>query len=339
MSILKSEIDTRSENFQRNHAAMQAQVDDLKRLVERIKLGGGEPARAKHLSRGKLLPRDRIRCLIDAGAPFLEFSQLAAYDVYDDDVPAAGIITGVGRVAGRECVIVANDATVKGGTYFPITVKKHLRAQEIARQNNLPCIYLVDSGGANLPNQDEVFPDRDHFGRIFYNQATMSAAGIPQIAVVMGSCTAGGAYVPAMSDESIIVKNQGTIFLGVPPLVKAATGEVVSAEDLGGADVHARQSGVADHYATDDMHALAIVRRIVGTLNTRKAAGIDIAPAVEPGHDIAELENIVPTDTRKPYDVREIIARIVDGSEFHEFKQRFGVTLICGFAHIEGMPV
>src|SRR5262245_34259778 len=248
MSILKSEIDTRSDTYQRNHTAMQAQVDDLKKLVETIKLGGGESARAKHLSRGKLLPRERIRCLIDPGAPFLEFSQLAAHQVYDDVVPAAGIITGIGRVAGRECVIVTNDATVKGGTYNPMTVKKHLRAQEIARQNNLPCVYLVDSGGANLPNQDEVFPDRDHFGRIFYNQATMSAAGIPQIAVVMGSCTAGGAYVPAMSDESIIVKNQGTIFLGGPPLVKAATGEVVSAEDLGGADVHSRQSGVTDHY-------------------------------------------------------------------------------------------
>jgi 3-methylcrotonyl-CoA carboxylase beta subunit len=264
MSVLKSEIDTRSEAFQRNQAAMQAQVDELKRLVETIKLGGGESARAKHLARGKLLPRDRIRCLIDPGAPFLEFSQLAAHQVYDDDIPAAGIITGIGRISGRECVVVANDATVKGGTYYPITVKKHLRAQEIAKANNLPCVYLVDSGGANLPNQDEVFPDRD-----FYNQATMSAAGIPQIAVVMGSCTAGGAYVPAMSDESIIVKNQGTIFLGGPPLVKAATGEVVTAEDLGGADVHSRQSGVTDHRAEDDRHALEIARNIVARSRCR----------------------------------------------------------------------
>src|SRR5687768_12474015 len=339
MSILKSEIDTRSENFQRNHAAMQAQVDDLKKLVEGIKLGGGEAARAKHLSRGKLLPRDRIRCLIDAGAPFLEFSQLAAYDVYDDDVPAAGIITGVGRVAGRECVIVANDATVKGGTYFPVTVKKHLRAQEIARQNNLPCIYLVDSGGANLPNQDEVFPDRDHFGRIFYNQATMSAAGIPQIAVVMGSCTAGGAYVPAMSDESIIVKNQGTIFLAGPPLVKAAIGEIVSAEDLGGGDVHTRLSGVADHLAQNDTHALAIARTAVAHLNRRKPQPLQTLPPRAPLFDPAELHGIIPTDTRKPFDVREIIARIVDGSEFEEFKARYGQTLVTGFAHIEGMPV
>src|SRR6185436_7416933 len=293
MSILKSEIDTRSENFQRIQGGMQAQVDDLKKLVEGIKLGGGEAARTKHLSRGKLLPRDRIRCLIDAGAAFLEFSQLAAYDVYDDDVPAAGIITGVGRVAGRECVIVANDATVKGGTYFPVTVKKHLRAQEIARQNNLPCIYLVDSGGANLPNQDEVFPDRDHFGRIFYNQATMSAAGIPQIAVVMGSCTAGGAYVPAMSDESIIVKNQGTIFLGGPPIVKAATGEIVSAEELGGADVHARESGVADQMALNDAHALSIARDIVRNLNRKKTVDIPLVKPREPALDIAELDGIV----------------------------------------------
>jgi 3-methylcrotonyl-CoA carboxylase beta subunit len=339
MSILKSEIDTRSEAFQRNQATMQAQVDDLKRLVERIKLGGGEAARAKHLSRGKLLPRDRIRCLIDAGAPFLEFSQLAAYDVYDDDVPAAGIITGVGRVAGRECVIVANDATVKGGTYFPVTVKKHLRAQEIARANNLPCIYLVDSGGANLPNQDEVFPDRDHFGRIFYNQATMSAAGIPQIAVVMGSCTAGGAYVPAMSDESIIVKNQGTIFLGGPPLVKAATGEVVSAEDLGGADVHSRQSGVTDHYAENDRHALEIARSIVAHLNRGKQVSLDVAPPEEPLYDAREIYGIIPADPRQPYDVREVIARLVDGSRFDEFKKLYGTTLVTGFARIWGYPV
>jgi 3-methylcrotonyl-CoA carboxylase beta subunit len=339
MSILKSEIDTRSESFQRNHAAMQAQVDDLKKLIEGIKLGGGEAARARHLSRGKLLPRDRIRCLIDAGAPFLEFSQLAAYDVYEEDVPAAGIITGIGRVAGRECVIVANDATVKGGTYYPITVKKHLRAQEIARQNNLPCIYLVDSGGANLPNQDEVFPDRDHFGRIFYNQATMSAAGIPQIAVVMGSCTAGGAYVPAMSDESIIVKNQGTIFLGGPPLVKAATGEVVSAEDLGGADVHSRQSGVTDHYAEDDRHALEIARSIVAHLNRGKQVSLDVAAPEEPLYDSREIYGIIPADPRQPYDVREVIARLVDGSRLHEFKARYGSTLVTGFAHLHGIPV
>jgi 3-methylcrotonyl-CoA carboxylase beta subunit len=339
MSILKSEIDTRSESFQRNHAAMQAQVDDLKKLIEGIKLGGGEAARARHLSRGKLLPRDRIRCLIDAGAPFLEFSQLAAYDVYEEDVPAAGIITGIGRVAGRECVIVANDATVKGGTYYPITVKKHLRAQEIARQNNLPCIYLVDSGGANLPNQDEVFPDRDHFGRIFYNQATMSAAGIPQIAVVMGSCTAGGAYVPAMSDESIIVKNQGTIFLGGPPLVKAATGEVVSAEDLGGADVHSRQSGVTDHYAEDDRHALEIARSIVAHLNRGKQVSLDVAAPEEPLYDSREIYGIIPADPRQPYDVREVIARLVDGSRFDEFKKLYGTTLVTGFARIWGYPV
>ena len=339
MSILKSEIDTRSENFQRNQAAMQAQVDDLKKLVEGIKLGGGEAARARHLGRGKLLPRDRIRCLIDAGAPFLEFSQLAAYDVYDDDVPAAGIITGIGRVAGRECVIVANDATVKGGTYYPITVKKHLRAQEIAKANNLPCIYLVDSGGANLPNQDEVFPDRDHFGRIFYNQATMSAAGIPQIAVVMGSCTAGGAYVPAMSDESIIVKNQGTIFLGGPPLVKAATGEVVSAEDLGGADVHSRQSGVTDHYAENDRHALEIARSIVAHLNRSKSISLDVAAPEEPLYDPKEIYGIIPADPRQPYDVREVIARLIDGSRFDEFKKLYGATLVCGFARIWGYPV
>ena len=339
MSILKSAIDTRSENFQRNQAAMQAQVDDLKKLVEGIKLGGGEAARTKHLSRGKLLPRDRIRCLIDPGAPFLEFSQLAAYDVYDDDVPAAGIITGIGRVAGRECVIVANDATVKGGTYFPITVKKHLRAQEIARQNNLPCIYLVDSGGANLPNQDEVFPDRDHFGRIFYNQATMSAAGIPQIAVVMGSCTAGGAYVPAMSDESVIVRNQGTIFLAGPPLVKAATGEVVSAEDLGGAEVHTRISGVSDHYALNDHHALGITRRLVANLNRVKRHALELQPPRDPLHDPAELYGIVSSDLRKPFDVREVIARLVDGSAFDEFKHNYGTTLVTGFARLWGYPV
>jgi 3-methylcrotonyl-CoA carboxylase beta subunit len=339
MSLLKSEIDTRSEAFQRNQAAMQTQVDELKKLVETIKLGGGDGARAKHLARGKLLPRDRIRCLIDPGAPFLEFSQLAAHGVYDDDIPAAGIITGMGRISGRECVVVANDATVKGGTYYPITVKKHLRAQEIARQNNLPCVYLVDSGGANLPNQDEVFPDRDHFGRIFYNQATMSAAGIPQIAVVMGSCTAGGAYVPAMSDESIIVKNQGTIFLGGPPLVKAATGEVVTAEDLGGADVHSRQSGVTDHRAEDDRHALAIARNIVAHLNRVKSVSLDLATPEDPAYDPKEIYGIVPADPRHPYDVREIIARLVDGSRFDEFKKLYGATLVCGFARVWGYPI
>ena len=339
MTVLKSEIDTRSEAFQRNQAAMQAQMDEVRRVVDKIKLGGGESARAKHLARGKLLPRDRIRCLIDPGAPFLEFSQLAAHQLYDDDIPAAGIITGIGRIAGRECVVVVNDATVKGGTYYPVTVKKHLRAQEIARQNNLPCVYLVDSGGANLPNQDEVFPDRDHFGRIFYNQATMSAAGIPQIAVVMGSCTAGGAYVPAMSDESIIVKNQGTIFLGGPPLVKAATGEVVTAEDLGGADVHSRQSGVTDHYAEDDRHALEIARSIVAHLNRPKALSLELTAPEEPLYDPKEIYGIIPADARHPYDAREVIARIVDGSRFDEFKKLYGTTLICGFARIWGYPI
>ncbi len=339
MAVLTSSVDPRSAAFQANADAMAALVDDLRRTVGRIREGGGPDARAKHLARGKLLPRDRVRTLLDVGSPFLELSQLAAHGLYGDEVPAAGIITGIGRVAGRECVIVANDATVKGGTYFPITVKKHLRAQDVARDNRLPCIYLVDSGGANLPNQDEVFPDRDHFGRIFYNQATMSGLGIPQIAAVLGSCTAGGAYVPAMSDESIIVRRQGTIFLGGPPLVKAATGEVVSAEDLGGADVHARISGVADHYAMDDAHALSIVRRIVGNLNRPKRPEVELRAAVDPLYDPAELHGAVPADLRKPYDAREVIARIVDGSEFDEFKQLYGTTLVCGFAHIFGYPV
>ncbi|MFC7335459.1 carboxyl transferase domain-containing protein [Rhodocista pekingensis] len=339
MPVLSSTIDTRSPAFAENDAAMRALVADLKTTVARIKLGGGEAAREKHLSRGKLLPRDRVRHLLDPGSPYLELSQLAAHGVYADDVPAAGILTGIGRVEGQECVVVANDATVKGGTYYPLTVKKHLRAQEIAAENNLPCLYLVDSGGANLPNQDEVFPDRDHFGRIFYNQATMSAAGIPQIAVVMGSCTAGGAYVPAMADESVIVKGQGTIFLGGPPLVKAATGEVVSAEDLGGADVHSRSSGVTDHYAADDRHALAIARRIVANLNRRKQPQVALRAPVEPRFAAEELYGVIPTDTRKPYDVREVIARIVDGSEFDEFKALYGTTLVCGFAHIWGCPV
>src|SRR5512134_449968 len=339
MSILSSQINPRSEEFRASSDAMRAMVSDLKDKISKLAEGGGAEARAKHAARGKLLPRDRVQMLLDPGTPFLELSQLAAFGMYDDAAPSAGIITGVGRVAGRECVIVCNDATVKGGTYYPVTVKKHLRAQEIARENRLPCIYLVDSGGANLPNQDDVFPDREHFGRIFYNQATLSAQGIPQIAVVMGSCTAGGAYVPAMSDETIIVKNQGTIFLGGPPLVKAAIGEVVSAEDLGGGDVHTRLSGVADHLAQDDMHALAIARASVARLNWRKQHTMALVPPRPPLYPTDELHGVIPTDTRKPYDVREIIARIVDGSEFDEFKARFGTTLVTGFAHIEGMPV
>jgi 3-methylcrotonyl-CoA carboxylase beta subunit len=339
MTILKTGIDTRDLSFADNADAMRALVADLRAKVHEIKQGGGDRARDRHLSRGKLLPRDRVRTLLDPGTPYLELSQLAAFDVYPEQIPAAGILTGIGRVAGRECVIVTNDATVKGGTYFPLTVKKHLRAQEIAQQNNLPCIYLVDSGGANLPNQDEVFPDRDHFGRIFFNQANMSAQGIPQIAVVMGSCTAGGAYVPAMSDESIIVRNQGTIFLGGPPLVKAATGEIVSAEDLGGADVHSRTSGVTDHYALNDAHALSIARRIVGHLNRPKRPDVEIRPPSDPLYPAEDLYGIIPTDARKPFDVREVIARIVDGSEFDEFKQLYGTTLVCGFAHIFGYPV
>lgn len=322
-----------------NAAAMRVLVSDLRAKVSQVMLGGGEKARTRHVSRGKLLPRDRISQLTDVGAPFLELSQLAAFDVYEDNVPSAGIITGIGRVSGRECVIVANDATVKGGTYYPMTVKKHLRAQEIAAQNNLPCVYLVDSGGAFLPEQDEVFPDRDHFGRIFFNQANMSAAGIPQIAVVMGSCTAGGAYVPAMSDEAIIVRNQGTIFLGGPPLVKAATGEIVSAEDLGGADVHSRISGVTDHYAMDDAHALAMTRRIIANLNRPKRVPVETVASQEPLYDAEELYGVIPDDPRKPFDVHEVIARIVDGSVFDEFKQLYGTTLVCGFAHIFGYPV
>jgi 3-methylcrotonyl-CoA carboxylase beta subunit len=306
--------------------------------------GGGDAARAKHTARGKLLPRDRVQMLLDPGTPFLEIAPLAALAMYPDrdgtdSAPGAGLIAGIGRISGVDCMVVCNDATVKGGTYYPMTVKKHLRAQEIAQQNNLPCVYLVDSGGANLPNQDEVFPDRDHFGRIFYNQANMSAQGIAQIAVVMGSCTAGGAYVPAMSDETIIVKNQGTIFLGGPPLVKAAIGEIVSAEDLGGGDVHTRLSGVADHLAQNDPHALALARQVVAGLNRRKNPQMALREPVPPAHDPRELYGVIPVDTRKPYDVREVIARIVDGSEFAEFKARYGSTLVCGFAHIEGMPV
>ncbi|NYT84521.1 carboxyl transferase domain-containing protein [Pollutimonas harenae] len=339
MPIIESRINPRSQAFADNARAMQEQVDDLLEKLRQVAQGGSESARAKHLARGKLLPRDRVERLLDPGTPFLELSPLAAYNVYDNVAPGAGVITGIGRVAGVECVIVCNDATVKGGTYYPLTVKKHLRAQEIAQQNRLPCIYLVDSGGANLPNQDEVFPDRDHFGRIFYNQANMSAQGIAQIAVVMGSCTAGGAYVPAMSDESIIVKNQGTIFLGGPPLVKAATGEEVTAEDLGGGDVHTRLSGVADHLANNDLHALALARSAVGRLNHHKPVQLQRRPFAEPLYDPQELNGIIPNDTRKPYDVREVIARVVDGSEFDEFKARFGTTLITGFAHIHGMPV
>jgi 3-methylcrotonyl-CoA carboxylase beta subunit len=339
MSTIKSSINIRSEEYRSNVEAMQAVVRDLREKVERISLGGGEQAREKHLGRGKLLPRERIRLLLDTGSPFLELSQFAGYEMYEDEVPAAGIITGIGRVSGQECMIVANDATVKGGTYYPMTVKKHIRAQEIARENNLPCIYLVDSGGAHLPSQDDVFPDREHFGRIFYNQANLSAQGIPQIAVVMGSCTAGGAYVPAMSDESIIVRQQGTIFLGGPPLVKAATGEVVSAEELGGADVHSRTSGVTDHYAQNDAHALGLARKVVSTLNRTKNPDIALKEPVEPLYPSSELYGIVPTDLRKPFDIREVIARIVDGSEFDEFKRLYGTTLICGFAHIYGYPV
>ena len=318
---------------------MQALIDDLHARLAQTARGGSYEARAKHVARGKLLPRDRVEQLLYPGTPFLEMSPMAAHDMYDGDAPGAGLITGIGRISGQACVIVCNDATVKGGTYYPLTVKKHLRAQEIAAQNRLPCIYLVDSGGANLPRQDEVFPDRDHFGRIFFNQATMSAAGIAQIAVVMGSCTAGGAYVPAMSDESIIVRDQGTIFLGGPPLVRAATGEVVSAEDLGGGDVHTRLSGVVDHLAVDDAHALRLARDAVARLNRCKPETVALQPARAPIYDTQELNGIVPADTRRPYDVREIIARIVDGSEFHEFKARFGSTLVTGFAHIEGMPV
>jgi 3-methylcrotonyl-CoA carboxylase beta subunit len=337
--VIESKLSPRSPAFEANAAAMRALVGDLRRRSERVALGGGEAARAKHVARGKLLPRQRIDALLDPGAPFLELSALAAHGMYGDEAPCGGIITGIGRVSGRECVIVCNDATVKGGTYYPITVKKHLRAQEIARENRLPCIYLVDSGGAHLPSQDEVFPDREHFGRIFYNQATLSAEGIAQIAVVMGSCTAGGAYVPAMSDESIIVKNQGTIFLGGPPLVRAATGEVVSAEDLGGGDVHTRLSGVVDHLAQNDAHALAIARRVVANLAPQTRIALDSVPAREPRYAADELYGVVPSDTRQPYDIREVIARVVDGSEFDEFKARYGATLVTGFARIYGVPV
>ena len=339
MPILDSRIDPRSDEFRANAEALGALVADLKAQLARTGEGGGERAREKHLARGKLLPRERIRALLDPGAPFLELSALAAHGMYEDAAPAAGLLTGIGRVCGQEVVIVANDATVKGGTYFPMTVKKHLRAQEVALENRLPCIYLVDSGGAFLPLQDEVFPDKEHFGRIFYNQARLSALGIAQIAVVMGSCTAGGAYVPAMSDETIIVREQGTIFLGGPPLVKAATGEQVDAEALGGADVHTAQSGVADHFAENDTHALAIARDIVASLNRKKDMPLALREPREPKYAPEELYGVIPQDTRRPFDIREVIARIVDGSEFHEFKARYGKTLVTGFAHIHGYPV
>ena len=339
MQALKSGISPQSPEFRANAAAMQALVDDLRSKVAGAAHGGGEQARARHIARGKLLPRERVAQLLDPGAPFLEIGQLAAFGMYDNDAPSAGLIAGVGAVQGTPCMIIANDATVKGGTYYPVTVKKHLRAQEIAEQNHLPCIYLADSGGAFLPKQDEVFPDRDHFGRIFFNQANMSAKGIPQVAVVMGSCTAGGAYVPAMSDETVIVRNQGTIFLGGPPLVKAATGEEVSAEDLGGGDIHTRVSGVADQLADNDAHALHLARRIVANLNRMPQTQVTLERSEEPLYDPAELYGIIPHDTRKPYDVREVIARLVDGSRFDEFKPRYGATLVTGFARLFGMPV
>ncbi|HET9082202.1 MAG TPA: carboxyl transferase domain-containing protein [Trebonia sp.] len=338
-AVLRSRADTGSDSFARNHAANAALAAGLRERLAQVSRGGPDSARERHVARGKLLPRDRVDVLTDPGSPFLELAPLAADGMYDGDAPAAGIITGVGRVSGRECVIVANDATVKGGTYYPVTVKKHLRAQEVALHNNLPCLYLVDSGGAFLPRQDEVFPDREHFGRIFYNQATMSARGIPQIAAVLGSCTAGGAYVPAMSDENVIVANQGTIFLGGPPLVKAATGEVVSAEDLGGGDLHSRVSGVTDHLAADDADALRIVRQIVATLAPRPPRPWDVVPAEEPLADPRELYGVVPADLRTPYDVHEVIARITDGSRFSEFKADYGATLVTGFARIYGHPV
>ena len=339
MTILSSQVDTRSDTFKRNAEAMRALVADLKARTDKIRLGGGEESRKRHVARGKLLPRERVRALLDPGSPFLELSPLAAMDMYDNEAPGSGVITGVGRVSGVECVIVCNDATVKGGTYYPMTVKKHLRAQEVAMENRLPCIYLVDSGGANLPQWPEVFPDKTHFGRIFYNQANMSAQGIPQIAAVMGSCTAGGAYVPAMSDETVIVRKQGTIFLAGPPLVKAAIGEIVSAEDLGGADVHARTSGVADHYAHNDSHALGIVRRIVANLNWKKNPSAALIDPREPKYAAEELYGVVPPDSRTPYDMREVIARLVDGSELDEFKHLYGTTIVTGFARIWGHPV
>ena len=339
MTILHTRINPRSPEFAANSAALLEQVDALRALLARVHEGGGAKAQERHTARGKLLPRERIDQLLDLGSPFLEIGQLAAHEVYDEEIPAAGVVAGIGRVEGVECMIIANDATVKGGSYYPLTVKKHLRAQAIAQQNRLPCIYLVDSGGANLPRQDEVFPDREHFGRIFFNQANMSAQGIPQIAVVMGSCTAGGAYVPAMADEAIMVRNQATIFLAGPPLVKAATGEVVSAEELGGADVHCRTSGVADHYAENDEHALALARRCIANLNWRKQGEINSRAPLAPRYAAEELYGVIPADAKQPFDVREVIARLVDDSAFDEFKALFGATLVCGFAHLHGYPV
>jgi 3-methylcrotonyl-CoA carboxylase beta subunit len=337
---LHSAIDPKSADFARNSEVMRALVAELRDKLDLVSGGGGKASRARHTARGKMLARERVDLLVDAGTAFLELSPLAAHGLYGGDVHSASVITGVGRISGRECVVVANDATIKGGTYYPMTVKKHLRAQDIARQNHLPCVYMVDSGGAFLPMQDEIFPDERHFGRIFYNQAQMSALGIPQIAIVMGSCTAGGAYVPAMSDESIIVRNQGTIFLGGPPLVKAATGEVVTAEELGGADVHSRQSGVTDHYAQNDAHAIGIARRIVATLKPPGArATLNMRDVREPLYAAEEIYGVVPLDGRKPFEVRDIITRLVDGSEFDEFKKLYGQTLVCGFAHIWGYPV
>ena len=339
MARLGTAIDPASEAFQANRVHMEQLVAELRGELARVERGGSDAARARHTARGKLLPRERVATLLDPGSPFLEIAPLAAHGLYDGDAPAAGLVAGIGRIHGREVLVIANDATVKGGTYYPVTVKKHLRAQQIALENALPCVYLVDSGGAFLPLQDEVFPDREHFGRIFYNQAQMSALGLTQVAVVMGSCTAGGAYVPAMSDETIIVRNQGTIFLGGPPLVKAATGEEIDAETLGGGDVHARRSGVADHLADDDAHALAIARSVIATLRPRPPAWLDLATTVEPALDAREIHGIVPRDTRQPYDVREIIGRLVDGSDFHEFKPEYGTTLVCGFARLLGCPV
>jgi 3-methylcrotonyl-CoA carboxylase beta subunit len=339
VAILETSADPNSKEFKANAAQMRALVEELQKRRAEAATGGGEKARERHVKRGKLLPRERVMRLIDPGSPFLELSPLAANGLYDEAIHGAGIITGVGRIEGRECIIVCNDSTIKGGTYYPMTVKKHLRAQEIAAENRLPCVYLVDSGGANLPHQTEVFPDRDHFGRIFYNQARMSAAGISQIAVVMGSCTAGGAYVPAMSDETVIVKGQGTIFLGGPPLVKAATGEVVSAENLGGADLHAKKSGVVDHSANDDTHALTIARSIVANLNQPKRVDLEYEDSIEPKYPAEEIDGIVPADLKKRYDAREIIARLVDTSDFDEFKKQYGPTLVAGFARLQGIPV
>ena len=338
MTVLESSLSTRSDAYRSNRDRMLRLIEETDGVAAEIMQGGPPHARARHLDRGKLLPRERVARLLDPGSPFLEIGLFAAHGLYGGEVPSAGLITGIGRIAGIECMVVCNDATVKGGTYYPLTVKKQLRAQEIAGQNRLPCVYLVDSGGANLPNQDDVFPDREHFGRIFYNQANMSAAGIPQVAVVMGSCTAGGAYVPAMSDESIIVRRQGTIFLGGPPLVKAATGEVVSAEELGGADLHSRESGVTDHYALDDPHALDIARRVIGNTHHEKRIGVRTQTPAPPRHDPEEILGIIPPDVRQPCEVREVIARIVDDSRLDEFKKLYGATLVCGFAHVAGMP-